>query len=229
SDPLVPLLSTLEAVDRVVGVSAVGDDPWHDFWTLPLSIPWRVATTLDTIPAALPYLTPLPERLSEWEGRLSCLPGVRVGLVWKGNPGFIHDATRSLPGLELLASWWSLPGISFVSLQKGAGEEEADPPPAGQPLLHLGGGLRDFADTAAIVRHLDLVICVDSAIAHLAGALGKACWVLLPWHEDWRWLRERGDSPWYPGVMRLFRQPEPDAWPEVVRQVGAALARFTPS
>jgi len=109
-------------------------------------------------------------------------------------------------------------------LQKGNGEDEASHPPPEQPILPLGPALRDFADTAALVAQLDLVICVDTAIAHLAGALGRPCWVLLP-HigTDWRWLEDREDSPWYPGVMRLFRQAGTEGWTETIEKMTAAL------
>jgi hypothetical protein len=117
-----------------------------------------------------------------------------------------------------------IPGVRYFSLQKGAGEDEAAAPPAGLPLVDLGPYIRDFSDTAAIVTNLDLVISVDTAAAHLAGALGKRCWVLLPdYKTDWRWLAGREDSPWYPGVMRLFRQPGMGDWSAVLTAVCAAL------
>ena len=118
-------------------------------------------------------------------------------------------------------------GVRFFSLQKGAGEDEAASPPEGLPLVNLGPQISDFADSAAIVKNLDLIICVDTAIAHLTGALGKDCWVLLPdYKTDWRWLTGRIDSPWYPGVMRLFRQPRMGDWAAVVAEVRAALKKF---
>jgi ADP-heptose:LPS heptosyltransferase len=114
--------------------------------------------------------------------------------------------------------------VNFISLQKGAGEDEAIYPPAGLRLAPLGQQLTDFADTAAVIASLDLVICVDTAVAHLAGALAKPCWVMLPdYRTDWRWMAERTDSPWYPGVMRLFRQQVAGDWSAVVAEVAAAL------
>ena len=114
--------------------------------------------------------------------------------------------------------------MRFFGLQKGAGEAEAANPPPGLPLVNLGPQISDFADTAALLENLDLVICVDTAVAHIAGAMGKACWVLLPdYKTDWRWLAGRSDSPWYPGVMRLFRQPRMGDWTTVVAEVCAAL------
>ncbi|MBF0294198.1 MAG: glycosyltransferase family protein [Magnetococcales bacterium] len=227
--PLTALLATLQGVDTVRIPEPQAGFPWHDYWIHPLSIPWRLGITPETIPATLPYLSAPPERLAAWRDRLAALPGTRVGLVWKGSPGHRNDANRSLPGLATLAPLWQVAQTTFVSLQKGAGEEEARQPPPGQPLWHLGEGLTDFADTAAVLTLLDLVITIDSAVAHLAGALGKPCWVLLPWHgTDWRWMPDRQDSPWYPGVMRLFRQGRDEDWSGVVARVAAELVLFQP-
>jgi ADP-heptose:LPS heptosyltransferase len=147
--------------------------------------------------------------------------------VWKGNPRFENDAERSLPNLKSLETLGAVKRVRFFSLQKGAGEDEAANPPVDLPVVNLGPHISDFADSAAIVANLDLVICVDTAIAHLAGAMGKNCWVLLPdYKTDWRWLTRRNDSPWYPGVMRLFRQPRTGDWTTVVSGVRVALERF---
>jgi tetratricopeptide (TPR) repeat protein len=221
--PLKALLGTLEGVDAVVSQSEAASLPFHDYWTFSMSLPLHFATTVETIPARLPYLSVLPERLDLWQDRLPTT-GLKVGLVWKGSAEHKNDANRSLPGLSTLAILWSVPGLTFVSLQKGQGEEEAATPPTGQPILHMGSGIQDFADTAAIVATLDLVICIDTAIAHLTGALGKPCWVLLPASgTDWRWLRERTDTPWYPGVMRLFRQAQAGDWAATIGKVAQAL------
>ncbi|MBF0126770.1 MAG: glycosyltransferase family protein [Magnetococcales bacterium] len=219
------LFRRLAGVERVLTPRPDPDYPPHDYWTFLLSLPLRLGSTLETIPATLPYLTPPAQALEAWRERLTP-EGFRVGLVWRGNPGLSHDNQRSLPGLATLAPLWSVPGVVFFSLQKGPGEREARSPPPEQPLRPLGEGMRDFADTAAIIHLLDLVICVDTATAHLAGALGKPCWVLLQaWDTDWRWFHDRSDSPWYPGVMRLFRQQRPREWTPVVRRVTEALAR----
>ncbi|MBN3753998.1 tetratricopeptide repeat protein [Paraburkholderia sp. Tr-20389] len=223
--PLEPLMKTLDSVDEVKTHS--GQIGRHDFWVYPLSLPLRFGTTLDTLPAALPYLHASPERIERWRARLPTGRGLKVGLVWKGFAGNQHDATRSLPGLAPLAPLWSVPDITFFSLQKGQGEDEAAAPPAGQPIVDFGSAIEDFADTAAIITQLDLLIAVDTAAAHVAGALGKPCWLMLP-HDwtDWRWLLERDDSPWYPGVMRLFRQSAARDWEEVAERMADALRQW---
>jgi tetratricopeptide (TPR) repeat protein len=223
TSPLKSLLKKLDGVDTVVSESEAASLPIHDYWVFSMSLPLHFATTVETIPAKLPYLSVLPERLEPWRGRLPA-DGLKVGLVWKGSVGHKNDVNRSLPGLSTLAPLWSVPSVTFVSLQKEQGENEAATAPAGQPILHLGSEILDFADTACIIAQLDLIICVDTAIAHLAGALRKPCWVLLPARgTDWRWLRERGDTPWYPSVMRLFRQTKPDDWSDSIGEVAQAL------
>ncbi len=223
---LAALFHTLAGVDAVYPAVDGQSFPCHDYWVLPMSLPLHLGLGLESIPANLPYLHAEPGRVAQWQARLPTARP-RVGLVWKGGEAHGNDACRSLPSLALLAPLWSVSGVAFVSLQKGAGEDEGREPPSGQPLTHLGSDLEDFADTAAIVAQLDLIICVDTAVAHLAGALGKPCWVLLPAvRSDWRWLRGREDSPWYPKVMRLFRQGRSDAWEEVIGRVAEALRQW---
>ena len=196
----------------------------HDYCCAAMDLPGLCGTGLDDIPNKLPYISVDARRHKKWK---KCLPsrGMKVGLVWKGDPKHLNDANRSLDSLEMLAPLWQVQGVTFVSLQKGAGSDEASRPRAGQPLIHLGGGLRDFSDTAAIIDQLDLVIGVDTSVAHVAGALGKPVWVLLPFElVDWRWLIGRDDSPWYPGVMRLFRQGKNEPWSTVIARVAVALA-----
>jgi len=219
--PLQPLLATLAGADHVVAMEAGAQAlPVHDFWTLPMSFPLNCPEPGSG--GTIPYLHALPERMARWAPKLPAR-GFRVGLAWRGNARNPNDADRSLPALSVLAPLWSVPGTVFVSLQKGLGEEEAARSPPGQPLEPMGSEMADFADTAAIVAQLDLVICVDTALAHVTGALGKPCWVLLPAYQtDWRWLKERGDTPWYPS-LRLFRQRRRGCWPPVVEEVRTAL------
>lgn len=225
--PLARLLRTLPGVDEVL---AVGDpapaDSW-DYWTPPLSLPHHLQTRLETIPADIPYLAAEPALVAGWAARMGDGAGRRVGLVWKGNPRFENDSERSLPSLHTLAPLAGIPGLRFYSLQKGAGEAEAGDPGRPFSIVDLGSRITDFTDTAAIIANLDLLITVDTAAAHLAGALGKPCWVLLPdYQTDWRWLAGRDDSPWYPGVVRLFRQPAGGGWSPVIAALAVALAGF---
>ena len=224
--PLKALLAELESVDTVFAFDEQMPSSGWDYWTPLLSIPYYCKTRLDNIPANIPYLQAPKDRVGKWVAQLP-KNGLRVGLVWKGSTQFENDADRSLFSLEVLAPLGAVVNVSFVSLQKGAGEEEAMHPPAGLHLTHIGSQLTDFADTAAVVSNLDLVICVDTAVAHLTGALGKPCWVLLPdYKADWRWMADRTDSPWYPGTMRLFRQPKMGDWSSVVTEVVDALRQW---
>ena len=217
------LFETLSGADEVLSFPEEVPASGWDFWTLPLSLPYYCQTRLHNIPAPIPYLKADPAKVAKWSPLLPP-SGFRIGLVWKGNPKFENDEDRSLPSLDVLAPLGAVSGVHFVSLQKGQGEQEAQRPPAGLRLLPLGSALRDFADTAAIMTCLDLVISVDTAAAHLAGALGKPCWVLLSDHStDWRWLTERTDSPWYPKGMRLFRQLPGGSWSRVIAAVLEAL------
>lgn len=188
-----------------------------DYWTMPLSIPNHFAF----IPENVPYLHADPEKMAKWQARLPEDGKRKIGLVWKGNPLHENDDRRSLCSLTALAPLWDAKDASFFSLQKGEGEKEATS--SALPLAHLGSEITDFADSAAIISMLDLVISVDTSIAHLAGAMGKPCWVLLPYFKtDWRWLKDRSDSPWYPSI-RLFRQKQDNDWESVIREIRDAL------
>ncbi|MCW2312896.1 tetratricopeptide repeat protein [Rhodoferax antarcticus] len=222
-----PLLQSLDGVGDVFGF---GDDiassDW-DYWVPVLSLPHYVGTHLDNIPAKLPYLQAPADRQTFWRQEINQVaprPGLRVGLMWRGNPAFENEAQWSLSSLKILAPLWEVPGVKFLSLQKGRGEYEAAHLQASQPMANLAPSLETFSDMAAAIGQLDLVICIDSAVAHLAAALGKPCWLLLPsFSTDWRWLEGRADSPWYPGVMQLWRQPSGNDWSAVVLQVRDAL------
>lgn len=230
--PLLPVLQTLAAADRAIPAGDAAEAGPHDYWTFPMSIPRHVHAGDDVSAAPLagdaePYLSAAPERIAQWAPRLSAT-GLKVGLVWQGNPNNPNDAERSLPSLDVLAPLWTVPGVSFISLQKGGwAEGEARQAHAAGRLLHMGSEIADFGDSAAIVQQLDLMICVDTALAHLSGALGKPCWILLPHYKtDWRWLKNREDTPWYPRA-RLFRQPMRGDWASVTARLVSALAEWT--
>lgn len=222
------LFGKLQDVDQVLSFAEeIPSDGW-DYWSPPLSLPFYCGTLSD-IPAPIPYLCADPTSVEQWSRQLPD-SRCRVGLVWKGSPRFENDADRSIPSLELLSPLWGVTGVQFVSLQKGPGEAEAEQPPPGLNLFAVGGSLEDFADTAAIIANLDLVISVDTAVAHLAGAMGIPCWVLLPdYRTDWRWMTGRSDSPWYPKGMRLFRQSPDENWPPVIATVAEELKKWVVS
>ena len=187
-----------------------------------MSLPRAFATTLETIPATMPYLTADPVRTAHWRNRVDELPGLRVGLAWAGNPlDTTMDRRRSVPfdRLEPLAG---LAGISFVSLQKDIPASRLQSSALGRQLHNWTDELHDFAETACLIEALDLVIGVDTAVIHLAGALGRPVWLLNRADTDWRWLLGRDDSPWYP-TLRQFRQPGAGDWDSVVLAVREAL------
>ncbi len=186
-----------------------------------LSLPRLFKTRLETIPAAVPYLRVPAEVAACWRQALGTVPGLKAGVAWAGRPEHVNDFRRSLD-LATLAPLLATPGVGFVSLQ--AGPRAADiKAQAVRQLDDLSPKLGDFAATAGAVAALDLVVAVDTSVAHLAGALGKPVWVLLPWVTDWRWLIGREDNPWYP-TMRLFRQRQNEPWSEVVARVADELA-----
>jgi ADP-heptose:LPS heptosyltransferase len=185
-----------------------------------MSLPRLFETELVSVPQAVPYLHADPEQTGLWRQRLEG-DGYKVGLVWAGYPGHRQDRLRSM-SLTALAPLAKMQGVSFYSLQKGPAAAEAATPPAGMRLIDLAPELDDFATTAAVIANLDLVITVDTAVAHLAGAMGKPVWTLIYSPPDWRWLLDRDDSPWYP-TMRLFRQGVTGEWGAVIEQVVAEL------
>jgi hypothetical protein len=151
---------------------------------------------------------------------------LKVGLAWAGNPINRSDRLRSI-ALDTLAPLAKVVGVDFFSLLKGPSAVAAKNPPAGMRIVDWSDELQDFADTAALITALDLVICVDTAVAHLAGALGKPVWLLLPFAPDWRWMLNRSDSPWYP-TMRLIRQPRPGEWEKPIQQIAGELSHHRP-
>jgi len=217
---LKPLLAGLEGVSQLF---AQGEPlPAFDCHCPLLSLPLACATTLDNLPASPAYLRADPVRVQAWQAKLGATARPRIGLVWAGSATHPNDRNRSLP-LALLSKLVSAQA-QFVSLKKELAAEEALRLRE-QDIADYADGLADFAETAGLVANLDLVIAVDTAVAHLAAALGKPVWLLLPFNPDWRWLLGRGDSPWYPTV-RLFRQPAAGDWDSVIAEVAEALDKF---
>ena len=190
-----------------------------------MSLPLACGTRLETIPAAVPYIGVPAERLEMWQDKLAAIPAPRVGLVWSGKPDHVNDHNRSMP-LSRLAPVLSVPGVQFVSLQRETRDSDLIEAARWPNLTRFDEAHSDFADAAAAICLLDLVITVDTAVAHLAGALGKPVWILISHIQDWRWLIGRSDSPWYPSA-RLFRQAAPGDWDGVIADLAAALGDFT--
>ncbi len=227
--PLIRLLTGLAGASRMV---AAGEKrPGFDAWAPMMSLPLAFRTTLAAIPAAVPYLRAAPEAAAAWRNRLASLTGRKVGLVWAGSPRPDDPLSDGMDGRRSLAlqryfPFFDVPGISLVSLQKGAASGQTRMLAPGMILHDHTMELDDFADTAALVEALDLVISVDTAVAHLAGALGKPVWILNRHDQCWRWLRDRADSPWYP-TARLFHQQTPGGWSAVIHDVTGALRAGT--
>ena len=213
--PLLRLFRTLAGVERVIGP---GEATSSDLFCPIMSLPGVFGTLPDTIPAGVPYLSADPGQIGQWLSRTAPLGGLKIGIAWSGSPSMRFDRHRSIDPTEL-APLLSTHNVSFVSLQKG-GARYSHP-----NLADWTEALDDFADTAALIEALDLVISVDTAVLHLAGALGKPVWLLNRYVPDWRWGLEREDSAWYP-TLRQFRQPSPGDWPSVLEQVARQLARL---
>jgi tetratricopeptide (TPR) repeat protein len=218
---LAPLVARTRGVDEVF---AYGQPPpvFEAFAPL-MSLPGILGTTMETIPAIVPYLAADPAHVEHWRASFAGDGALSIGIVWQGNRANKSDHRRSIP-LESFAAIARTPGVRLYSLQLGDDRRQlADF--RDWPITDLGGEIHNFHDTAAIMSHLDLVITCDSAPAHVAGALGRPVWVALAWTADWRWFLDRDDSPWYP-TMRLFRQTQPDDWAGVFERMAEELAKL---
>lgn len=217
--------------ETVPGVARVytGGEPLariYDYWISMLSVPNVLATTESSLPSTVPYVFPDAEACRGWLERLGVWPGMRVGLVWAGNPALggvasFIDSRRSFP-LELYGPLLELDGVSWFSLQKGPQSRQLDDFSGARQIVDYSEEWTDYADTAAFINALDLVITVDTSVAHLAGALGKPVWILSRFDACWRWLEGRSDSPWYP-TARIFTQQRQGEWNKVIDQVVSAL------
>jgi len=193
--------------------------PPHDLHCPIGSLPMVLGITLQNLPAKVPYVQADAALASQWGQRIAGKPGRKIGLAWAGRPDHPNDLQRSFP-LATLAPLGNAPGVTFFSLQKGGASAQTANAPF--DVMDWTGDLKDFADTAALIANLDLVISADTVVVHLAGAMGKPVWVLLPLVPDWRWMLDRQDCPWYP-TMRLFRQSRRGDWQLPLRQIMEAL------
>jgi len=185
------------------------------------SLPLLLRTRLDDIPSPGGYLRPPPDRVDAWRARLGPHAGRTVAIAWAGASDHPNDHNRSLEAAAL-APLLQVPGVRWLNLQKGSDAAGFRARRGGPEVIALGDSLADFADTGAVLEVADLVITVDTALAHLAGAFGRPTWLLLPFAPDWRWMIDRPDSPWY-GSARLYRQPKPRDWASVIGDVADDL------
>ena len=218
--PLLPLLRRLEGASELRATGAAL--PAFDYHCPLLSLPLAFKTELASVPSDIPYLRSDAARVEKWRERLGPKMQPRVGIAWSGATGHKNDHNRSLSLAQVLPLL--IEQVQWVSLQKELREADAQLMSAQTPMRSYGEELKDFADTAALVELMDVVVAVDTSVAHLAGALGKPVWILLPFNSDWRWLLDRDDSLWYP-TARLFRQPAIGDWASVIDTVRNELAR----
>ncbi len=216
-----PLLDLMQSLSGVHTLVRQGDSlPDFDYYCPVMSLPLALGTRLASLPAPIAYLHASPAKRSQWQQRLGTASGPRIGLAWSGNPKHQGDRHRSIALASLLQA---LPaGPQYVSLQKEVRDSDTAALLQRPDLLHFSDAMADFSDTAALCSAMDLVIAVDTSVAHLAGALGIGTWLLLPHLPDWRWLLERTDTPWYP-QMRLWRQKSAGDWDAVLQDLHAAL------
>ncbi len=214
---LARLISTVAGVDRVINRG--GPLPDHDFHAPMMSLPYLFGTDIDSIPADVPYVSAIDPSAVQLPANLGRIK--RIGIAWSGRPTHRNNRNRSA-GFKHFVELLGLPGVAVFSLQKGPAAVEINEYGSEALVTDLGGRVRDFADSAAVVSQLDLVITVDTALGHLAGALGKPVWIAMPFAPDWRWMRGRTDSPWYP-TARLFRQKRPGAWDGVFSEIRRML------
>jgi len=216
--PLAALMTTLKGAS-VIRVKGEPVPVFDGYCPLP-TLPFAFKTSVETIPSDVPYLSAPPDRLAKWRPVLQALRSPRIGLAWAGAHSAIYR--RTIP-LRLLAPLFELPGLHFVALQKELPKEDEPFLPQTGMAAFLGERQADLADAAAMISQLDLVITIDTSIAHVAGAMGVPVWIMLPFSPDWRWMPYRDDSPWYP-TARLYRQRAPGEWDEVIARVAADLA-----
>jgi len=216
-----PLRSLAQTLDCPVSIISLGDAlPPHNFNCPLMSLPLAFGTTLESIPSDVPYLSAKADQVENWRNQLGPRRRLRIGLVWAGRRHEPVNRTRDM-GLEVFAPLTRL-DVEIVSLQKEIPDQDRRVIESVPKIAWLGEKLSDFADTAALIENLDMVIGVDSAVVHLAGALGKPVWIMLRHSGEWRWLLERSDSPWYP-TARIFRQKTPGDWAGVVSEITLQL------
>jgi len=231
SEPVAPLAASVQPIRRVY--TRIPPGP-YTYWCHMFAMPGFMKLDLSMLPIATSYLAAPASKVDDWRRRLDTTSSggsrsraKRIGLVWSGSPHAALDRFRSIP-LHRLRTWFAQPGVTWYSLQKGPREQESQAFEEEFDMHTLGPAIEDFTDTLAILHALDLVITVDTSVAHLAGAAGLPVWVLVPPYCEWRWMTDRTGSPWYPS-MRLFRQQQPGGWTTVIDEVRHAVQAWLPA
>lgn len=231
--PTVDLLKLCPYIDTVVAVNAE-ELPAFDFQAPIMSLPYIMQTRINTVPNTIPYLFANPQLVQEWKEKLSADKNFKIGICWQGNDNYATPQLRTAVALksvqaEQFGPICKVPGVSVYSLQKTTGTDQLTNLPDDIKIISFDGDFDQsngrFMDTAAVMRNLDLVITVDTSISHLAAALGVPTWIMLPNPADWRWMINRNDSPWYPQVTRLFKQPTPGDWTTMINEVAQELQK----
>jgi hypothetical protein len=223
---LMALFSQIPEIDRLIESQPDSQDPCeYDLIAYIMDLPSILRTTLKTVPVEVPYLYADIAKVNHWQPKL-ITPKFKVGVAWAGSSEHANDMNRSC-SLDHFASFTEISNVQLFSLQKGDHEQDLIRHDH-LPIVNIAPNLHSFADTAAVIDQLDLVISVDTAVLHLAGALAKPAWALIPFAPDWRWLLKREDSPWYP-TLRLFRQTKPGQWEDVIEQVTESLITLSSS
>ena len=223
-----PLLETMRGFPGIDKLVELSPDRRHvencDYYVPLMTLPMLFSTDIPTIPSNIPYIFAAPEKAGQWKNRIN-EKGYNIGIVWAGKPEHENDGNRSCELAQFLPLA-RIPGVELYGLQKGGAARQAKTLDGMKTIINFDRELKDFSETAAAIENLDLVISIDTALVHLAGAMGKPVWTLLPHAPDWRWLLEREDSPWYP-TMRLFRQPGRGDWGAVFDRVKDELGKST--
>lgn len=223
TEGLIPLLANRSIVDHVVGYDQVPDH--FDYWTPLMSIPGILGITLENFPSTISYINPDPVLAGQWQQRLGPKTRMRVGFAWSGRKDNWLNEHKGMPFETMLDLIKKQPTVEWINLQADADADQCQALRAAGVKL-FENSIANFADTAALVCHCDVVVCVDTAIAHLSGAMGRPTWLMLNWFGAcWRWLINRDDSPWYPN-MRIFRQTAQDDWSGVTDRISQYLSWF---
>jgi hypothetical protein len=230
--PLVALMKQCKHIDQVISLEEI--PPHFDVHSPLLSLPYALKTRLETIPCEIPYLHADETLVQEWKDKLSADKNFKIGVCWQGNDNYATPMLRTTVAQKSvhpkeLAPLCQIPGISIYSLQKTTGTDQLKDLPENMHIITFDGDFDQshgrFMDTAAVIKNLDLVITVDTSISHLASGLGTPTWIMLPNPADWRWMIDRTDSPWYPNVTRLFKQPTPGDWQSMIQEVAVELKK----